>query len=233
MDWISLVRFFGTLVCTLTVVSCWYIAGRGSADQPASRTISIGIATLSATAFWKLSAFAALVALPAATVAVANYHTFVGIHEVQACSQCHVMRPMVNDLHDATSDTLAARHFKNGYIPTGQCYACHSDYGFSGDMAAKMEGFRHLARYTTRTYHEPIVARIRFDNQQCLKCHQGKTAFEGVHVHHDVIPRLSSSNMSCLNCHGRAHPTRADRTPGSEHYRALMKTPHFAEGEHD
>jgi hypothetical protein len=233
MDWITLVRFFGTLLCTLTVVGCWYVASRGNADQPASRSISIGIATLSATAFWKLSAFAALVALPAATVAVANYHTFVGIHEVQACSQCHVMRPMVTDLHDATSDTLAARHFKNGYIPTGQCYACHSDYGFSGDMAAKMEGFRHLARYTTRTYHEPIVARTRFDNQQCLKCHQGKTTFEGVHVHHDVIARLSSSNMSCLNCHGRAHPTRADRTPGSEHYEALMKAPHFAEGEHD
>jgi cytochrome c nitrite reductase small subunit len=233
MDWITLVRVLGTLVCTLTVVGCWYVASRGSASQPASRTISIGIATLSATAFWKLSAFVTLVALPAAAIAVANYHTFVGIHEVQACSQCHVMRPMVTDLHDVASDTLAARHFKNGYIPTGQCYACHSDYGFSGDMAAKMEGFRHLARYTTRTYHEPIVARIRFDNRQCLKCHQGKTAFEGVHVHHDVIARLASSNMSCLNCHGSAHPTRADRTPGSARYQTLMTPPRFQEGEHE
>jgi hypothetical protein len=233
MEWITLVRILGTLVCTLTVIGCWYVASRNLESMQASRTVSIGIATLSATAFWKLSAFATLVALPAATIAVANYHTFVGIHEVKACSQCHVMRPMVTDLRDPNSDTLASRHFKNGYIPDGQCYACHSDYGFAGDMAAKMEGFRHLARYTTRTYHEPIVARTRFDNHQCLKCHQGKTAFEGVHVHHDVIARLASSDMSCLNCHGRAHPTRLDRTPGSERYEALMKRPDFEGGEHE
>jgi cytochrome c nitrite reductase small subunit len=233
MDWITIVRVLGTLVCTLTVVGAWYVASRKLESLSDSRSVSIGIATLSATAFWKLSAFVTLVALPAATIAVANYHTFVGIHEVQACSQCHVMRPMVTDLHDPTSDTLASRHFKNGYIPSGQCYACHSDYGFSGDMAAKMEGFRHLARYTTRTYHEPLAARTRFNNHQCLKCHRGKTAFETVHVHHDVIARLESSDMSCLNCHGRAHPTRQDRTPGSERYEALMTLPDFSEDEHE
>lgn len=233
MDWIPLVRVLGTITCVVAVVACWLVARRRFSALPESQTVSLGIATLTAAAFWKLTAFAAIVALPAATIAVANYHTFVGIHEVQACSQCHVMRPMVNDLHDPGSDTLAARHFKNGWIPTGQCFSCHSDYGFAGDMAAKMEGFRHLARYTTRTYTEPIAARTRFDNQQCLKCHQGKIPFEGVHVHHDVIARLESSDMSCLNCHGRAHPTRADRTPGSPRYDELMKEPVFAEGHHE
>jgi nitrate/TMAO reductase-like tetraheme cytochrome c subunit len=156
---------------------------------------------------------------------VANYHTMVGVHEVDACARCHVMRPMVNDLRDPNSDTLAARHFKNHWIPTGQCFACHSDYGFAGDMAAKMEGFRHLARYTTVTYHEPIIARTTYDNQNCLKCHNGMPKFEAVHSHQDVRARLESSNMSCLNCHGQVHPTRADRTPGSARYDTLMQIP--------
>lgn len=233
MSWLVIVRVLGTLCCVLAIIACWFVARRNFGALKESPTISIGIATLSAAAFWKLSAFVAIVALPVATIATANYHTFVGIHEVEACSQCHVMRPMANDLHDPKSDTLAARHYKNGYIPTGQCYACHADYGFNGDMAAKMEGFRHLARYTTRTYHEPIVSRTRFDNHQCLKCHEHKTAFEGVHVHHDVLERLTSSNMSCLNCHGRAHPTRPSRTPGSPEYQALVKAPVFAEGDHE
>lgn len=233
MSWIFVVRVLGTLTCVAAVLLCWFVARRNFRALPESRTVSIGIASVSVAAFWKLSAFVAIVALPAATIATANYHTFVGVHEVQACSRCHVMLPMVNDLHDPQSDTLAARHFKNGYIPTGQCYACHSDYGLSGDMAAKAEGYRHLARYTTQTYHEPIISRTRFDNHQCLKCHQGKTAFEGVHVHHDVIQRLESSNMSCLNCHGRAHPTRADRTPGSPRYSSLVKPPVFAESDHE
>lgn len=233
ITWITLVRVLGSFSCALTIVGAWFIARRNFSRLSTRPDVSLGIATLSATAFWKLSAFFSIAVLPAATMAVANYHTFVGVHEVQACSQCHVMLPMVNDLQDPGSDNLAARHFKNGYIPTGQCYACHSDYGFDGDMAAKLEGFRHLARYTSRTYSEPLTARTHFNNHQCLKCHQGKTAFESVHVHRDVLARLESSDMSCLNCHGLAHPSHADRTPGSARYEALTKTPAFAEADHE
>lgn len=229
MDWLFLVRVIGTACCLTGIVlgvRLWFVRF----DRlPAQKVVSVGLTSLSALAFFKLFAFATVVVVPAASMFVANYHTFVGVHEVEACAQCHVMRPMVNDLHDPSSDNLAARHYKNGYIPTGQCYACHSDYGFSGDMEAKLTGFRHLARYTTGTYHEPLQARTRFDNHQCLKCHEGKTAFEGVHVHHDVIERLRSSNMSCLNCHGKAHPTRGDRTPGSARYDELVEVHHYAE----
>jgi len=233
MTWLNLVRVLGSLTCVLTIVGAWFIARRRFARLHEQPGVSLGITSLPAAAFWKLGALIVLAVLPAATIAIANYHTFVGIHEVQACSQCHVMRPMANDLHDPQSDTLAARHFKNGYIPTGQCYACHSDYGFNGDLAAKLEGYRHLARYTSRTYSEPLSARTRFDNHQCLKCHQGKTAFERVHMHQDVLTRLESSNMSCLNCHGRSHPTRADRTPGSPRYADLTKLPTFTEADHE
>ena len=132
------------------------------------------------------------------------------------------MTPMVTDMRDPTSETLAARHFKNGWIPKDQCYQCHSDYGLAGDLAAKMEGYRHLARYTTNTYDEPIEYRGRFPNDNCLKCHEGTPKFEAVQSHHTVQGRLDLSTLSCLNCHGRAHPSRSARTPGSAQYERLM-----------
>jgi nitrate/TMAO reductase-like tetraheme cytochrome c subunit len=223
MDAITVVRVLGTLLCALGIVLCFWVGRKRFADLSTREHVSIGIAVLSVAALWKLLAFAALVAVPAAAAGVANYHTFVGVHEVDACNRCHVMRPMVNDMMDPQSDTLAARHFKNRWIPKDQCYACHSDYGLSGDMAAKMEGFRHLARYTTRTYTEPIVYRGVFDNDNCLKCHADMPRFEAVPWHHTVKEWLGKNETSCLNCHGLSHPTRAARTPGSPDYDHLMR----------
>src|SRR5262245_1248745 len=113
MDWLFLVRAIGTVTCLLGIalgVRLWFVRW----DQlPAQKLISVGLTSLSAVSFYKLLAFATVVVVPVATMAVANYHTFVGVHEVEACAQCHVMRPMVHDLHDPASDNLAARHFKN------------------------------------------------------------------------------------------------------------------------
>jgi hypothetical protein len=186
-------------------------------------TVSLGVVTLSAMAFYKLLAFGGLAVTPAAAMVLANYHTFEGTHEVRACNGCHVMRPMVVDLMDPDSDTLAARHARNKWIPQDQCFGCHSDYGLAGSIAAKMEGYRHLVRYTTGFYSEPIVYRGRFNNANCFKCHAGTTAFESGHSHQVVRQRLGDSNMSCTNCHGWAHPTRAARTPGSPDYQRLMQ----------
>jgi nitrate/TMAO reductase-like tetraheme cytochrome c subunit len=207
----------------LGIVLCFLVGRKRFADLSTKEHVSVGIAVLSVAALWKLLAFAALVAMPAAAAGVANYHTFVGVHEVEACNRCHVMRPMVNDMMDPESDTLAARHFKNRWIPTDQCYACHSDYGLSGDLAAKMEGYRHLARYTTRTYTEPIKYRGVFDNANCLKCHADMPKFEAVPWHATVKESLLKNDTSCLNCHGLSHPTRAARTPGSPEYDHLMR----------
>jgi nitrate/TMAO reductase-like tetraheme cytochrome c subunit len=223
MDAVTVVRVLGTLFCVLGIALSFWVGRKRFTELSTGEHVSIGIAVLSVAALWKLLAFAALVAVPTAAAGVANYHTFVGIHEVDACNRCHVMRPMVNDMMDPQSDTLAARHFKNRWIPKDQCYACHSDYGLSGDLAAKMEGFRHLARYTTRTYTEPIQYRGVFDNDNCLKCHANMPKFEAVPWHHTVKEDLGKNEMSCLNCHGPSHPTRAARTPGSPDYERLMR----------
>ena len=173
--------------------------------------------------FARLVALLALIVLPAGAVFLANYHMFEGVHEVRGCASCHVMLPMVNDMRDPESGTLAARHYKNRWIAEDQCYHCHSDYGLGGSLEAKMTGFRHLARYTTRTYQEPIKARVRFDNKNCLNCHEGTPRFEAVQSHATAHEKLVANQMICLNCHGQSHPTAVQRTPGSSDYARLME----------
>jgi cytochrome c nitrite reductase small subunit len=223
-DFLQVVTVFGTFVCVLGVIACLYV-GRTRFDQTSGeqRHISLGGARVPVLDFAKIVAFGALIALPAGAVFLANYHTFEGVHEVRGCASCHVMRPMVNDMMDPQSMTLSARHFKNRWIAENQCYHCHSDYGLSGDVEAKMTGFRHLARYTTRTFHEPIHARVRFDNKNCLNCHARTPKFEAVQSHKTVANKLASNQMICLNCHGQAHPTSLQRTPGSIDYARLMR----------
>jgi Nitrate/TMAO reductases, membrane-bound tetraheme cytochrome c subunit len=223
MELQTVVKVLGTLACVAGIAAALIVARTRFKLLRPGDSISLGVVTLSSVAFYKLLALGGLVVAPAAAMALANYHTFEGTHEVRACNGCHVMRPMVVDLLEPGSDTLAARHTKNKWIPENQCYGCHSDYGLSGSLAAKMEGYRHLVRYTTGFYREPIIYRGHFDNANCLKCHAGTVAFESRISHRDVRQRLADSNMSCTNCHGWAHPTRAARTPGSPEYSHLMQ----------
>jgi nitrate/TMAO reductase-like tetraheme cytochrome c subunit len=214
----------GTLVCVLGVILCIRTARtRFDEDEGERKQVNIGIARLPAPVFARLIALLALLVLPAGAMFLANYHVFEGVHEVRGCASCHVMLPMVNDMRDPSSETLAARHYKNKWIAKDQCYQCHSDYGLGGGLEAKMTGFRHLARYTTRTYQEPIKARVKFDNNNCLTCHDGTPKWVAIPPHVESHKELASNQMSCLDCHGDAHPTAAQRTPGSSDYSRLME----------
>ena len=226
LSWPQLVLAFGALFAVLGVVACIWVGfvGRGHATR--SDLVNLWITELPAAAFYKLLAFVAFVVLPAGAVFVANYHVFEGSKTVGACSSCHVMRPMVSDMMDPQSETLAARHFKNRWIAIDQCETCHGDYGFAGSMEAKLTGYRHLARYVTATYHEPIEFRGQFHNTNCLKCHGGTPKFVAVQSHATARELLATNAVPCINCHGNAHPTAAQRTPGSPSYAALMSGGH-------
>ena len=224
VTYLQVVMVLGTLVCLLGVILCIRTARtRFDVVEAAGTDVNIGIARVPAVVFARLIALLALVVLPAVAVFLANYHTFEGVHEVRACASCHVMLPMVNDMRDPGSETLAARHYKNRWIAENQCYHCHSDYGLGGGLEAKMTGFRHLARYTTRTYHEPIVARVTFDNNNCLNCHEGTPKWVAVPMHTESHKDLVANQVRCLDCHGEAHPTAKQRTPGSSDYSRLME----------
>jgi nitrate/TMAO reductase-like tetraheme cytochrome c subunit len=222
-DWPVVVRVLGTLLGAAGVGLCVLVLRARRQDLASGRLVKLGVVTLPALAFYKLAAFAGLFAVPAAAVGVANYHVFEGTREVEGCNSCHVMHPMVNDMRDPHSQSLAARHYRNRWIADQQCYHCHTDYGLNGTLHAKMEGYRHLMRYTTHTYPEPVRLRGAYLNQNCLNCHGGTAKFEAVSSHQAAHERLESSEMNCLNCHGLAHPSPARRTPGHPDYAKLME----------
>ena len=163
------------------------------------------------TPLYKRLAPLALLVFPVAVIGLGNYHVFEGSQKVASCLRCHVMAPMARDMTDPNSMTLAARHYKNRWIAKRQCFTCHKDYGLNGTIKAKVDGFRHLVKYTLRTYHEPIRFRGRFNNQNCLQCHRGTPKFEGIKSHHTLRERLETSRTNCTHCHGFPHPTPAER----------------------
>jgi cytochrome c nitrite reductase small subunit len=224
VTYLQVVTVLGTLACVLGVVLCIRTARtRFDAAGDTRKDVKIGVARVPALVFARLVALLALLVLPATAVLLANYHTFEGVHEVRACASCHVMLPMVNDMQDPASETLAALHYKNRWIADNQCYHCHSDYGLGGSLEAKMTGFRHLARYTTRTYHVPITSRVKFDNNNCLHCHEKAPKWVAVESHTEALPDLTTNKTTCVECHGDPHPTAAQRTPGSSDYQRLME----------
>jgi hypothetical protein len=223
-DFETVVKVLGGTFCVLGILACLRLIVFAARRRDTARPVQLGFVALGPRAFYKILAFVALLILPAAGLAMANYHVFEGTHETKACLSCHVMRPMGNDMFSPESPTLAARHTRNGWVSRENgCYECHADYGLAGNLEAKMDGFRHLARYTSGTYNEPIRYRGTYNNGNCLNCHQGTRAFETVQSHHTAGDFLAVNAMSCLNCHGKAHPTRDQRTPGHPDYASLME----------
>ena len=227
MNWIldlpTLVKVLGVTLCVIGIALCYRLIRVGLDSPSRDKRVNLRIASVSALTFDKMLAFFTLIVFSSMSVSVANYHVFSGVKEVSSCSSCHVMLPMVNDMTDPSSQTLAARHFKNKWIPQQQCYTCHTDYGLSGTLKAKMDGYRHLARYTTRTFTEPIASTSAYNNDNCMQCHSDTQKFNVVPSHFAVREKLAASTLSCLSCHGSAHPTRAERTPGHPVYDKLMK----------
>lgn len=120
------------------------------------------------------------------------------------CGSCHVMQPWVHDLRNDDSTTLAAVHYQNRFIREDQCYTCHTDYGFTGPLRAKLGGMIHLLRYETGTYQRPIELYHPYDIRNCLHCHGESKRYKAAHT--DVAEAIADGSMTCLDCHNPVHP---------------------------
>jgi cytochrome c nitrite reductase small subunit len=127
---------------------------------------------------------------------------------VPSCASCHVMKPYVADLTDPKSETLAAVHFKNRWIPENQCYSCHTSYGVHGTLDAKLGGLRHWWLYVTNGWKDPIRYRGKYPNANCIACHGGTPKFQAVAMHKPIAEKLASNEKSCASCH-TPHPAPA------------------------
>lgn len=221
----------GTVITAgaLAIILCLWLFSRSAAELRSTRMVRLLHITLPAVSMYKIAGLFGMFLVPVTAVTIANYEVFEGNKEMHACVRCHVMRPMANDMLTPGSDLLAARHFRNRWIQENQCYQCHTDYGFAGTIEAKMTGLRHLLRYTSRTYHEPIQLREAFNNSNCMHCHGGTPKYVAIDMHNEMATEISNNETPCTSCHGDAHPSRDSRTPGSSDYENLMRAPEFGQ----
>jgi len=144
-------------------------------------------------------------AIPVVTLLVGTVVVLERAEQVQFCASCHLtMKPYVDDLKNAASNSLAAAHYKNRYIPSNQCYECHTSYGLHGTVQAKISGMIDTYKYYTRTYQLPIKMRNAYRNDDCLKCHALSAKWEP--LHQDVRDALFTGQMTCMECHQEKNP---------------------------
>lgn len=143
--------------------------------------------------------------LPAISSGFGTVIVFERAERVEFCNSCHLtMKGFVNDMKDPKSESLAAIHYKNRYIPDDQCYVCHTSYGIFGTVEAKKEGMIDVYKYFTRTFHLPVKLRHPYPNHDCLKCHSESAKW--LASHGDYKDALFSGDMTCMQCHGDQNP---------------------------
>jgi cytochrome c nitrite reductase small subunit len=130
---------------------------------------------------------------------------------VRSCASCHVMTPFINDMRNPESVLLAARHYKNRWIPDRQCYTCHTNYGVHGALVTKLDAARRWLRYVTGSWQEPIRYKGTYPNGNCLSCHAEAQKFQRVSSHTSLMADLISSRVGCISCHGLPHPAPSER----------------------
>jgi hypothetical protein len=126
---------------------------------------------------------------------------------VGLCNSCHLtMKPYVDDMKNPKSQSLAALHYNNRYIPDNQCYVCHTSYGMFGTLQAKKEGIIDVVKYYTHTFSVPVKMRHPYSNNDCLKCHAGSAKFLASHKKEKDRQAMLSDEISCGQCHDDDNP---------------------------
>jgi nitrate/TMAO reductase-like tetraheme cytochrome c subunit len=152
-----------------------------------------------------------VVLLPAFSVATGMLLVLTRAERVEFCASCHhVMKAYADDLTNPEGTGLAAIHFVNRYIPTNQCYECHTSYGLFGTAEAKIHGIGEVIKYYTGTYELPLAMWKPYPNADCLKCHAESNLWLSVdaHTHEETEEDLFANLTSCMECHGSAHEVR-------------------------
>jgi len=185
------------------VVLGWYLVRRPAATRATKVVLLLGIGVL-----------------PLASAATGNIAGYHATKEVGFCGACHVMTPYRDDVRDAASASLAARHSRNEAFGHESCYACHADYGMFGTITTKLGGLRHVYEYVLHyrampeaRFLETIELRAPFPNATCIRCHStANPVWNAVGDHASTLAEVRAGTLSCASagCHGPAHPFSKD-----------------------
>jgi cytochrome c-type protein NapC len=185
------------------VVLGWYLIRRPAATRATKVALLFGIGLL-----------------PLASAGTGNIAGYHATKAVGFCGSCHVMTPYRDDVRDAASGSLAARHSRNEAFGGESCYACHADYGMFGTITTKLGGLRHVYEYAlhyrtmpTEQFLETIRIRAPFANATCIRCHSTENpGWNAVGDHASMLVEVRADRVSCASdgCHGPAHPFSKD-----------------------
>ncbi|MEZ4268544.1 MAG: NapC/NirT family cytochrome c [Myxococcota bacterium] len=155
----------------------------------------------------------ALLVLPLLLMPLGVAQTLQASQSREFCNSCHEMGAYEQSLFYEDSEFLPAHHFQNRLVPTETaCFSCHTDYTLYGNVAAKLNGLKHVIVHFTGQVPEKGEIKLYspYPNANCLKCHAGSRAFDGVAQHDSEETKLDdlySNRISCSNkgCHDSAH----------------------------
>lgn len=148
---------------------------------------------------------AGVLIVPAISTMFGTLLVFERAERVEFCGSCHAaMQAYVDDMRNPNSESLAAVHYKNSYIPRNQCYTCHTSFGMFGTVHAKIAGVVDVHKYYVGEFHRPLKMREAYRNDDCLKCHAGSIKWSAHHSdsQHDIL----TGKTRCIDCHGQSHP---------------------------
>ena len=148
---------------------------------------------------------AGAVVFPVVSTMFGTLLVFERAERVEFCGSCHkAMQAYVDDMENPASESLAALHYRNRYVPRNQCYTCHTSFGLFGTVQAKIAGVIDVHKYYTGSFRQQIQMREPYRNDDCLKCHAGAVKWSLNHT--DVRDSILAGKATCLGCHGKAHP---------------------------
>ncbi len=164
-------------------------------------------------------AFLALFVLPVTCLWAGVSTHLESSKSTEFCLSCHVMEPYGESLAIDDEFALPASHFQNRRIDRDRaCYTCHTQYTMYGDLAAKINGVRHLLVYYRGATPETIELYEPYHNRECLHCHAGARLYEEMHA--EDRAEIESNELSCLECHDMSHEVASladyDRWPTAE-----------------
>lgn len=159
---------------------------------------------LQSSAAWILL-IAGVVVFPSVSTMFGTLLVFERAERVEFCGSCHkAMQAYVDDMENPGSESLAAIHYRNRYVPRNQCYTCHTSFGLFGTVQAKIAGVIDVHKYYTGSFRKQIQMREPYRNDDCLKCHDGAVKWS---LNHSASrDSILAGEATCLSCHGEVHP---------------------------
>jgi cytochrome c-type protein NapC len=162
----------------------------------------------------KILALTAILILPA-IVGVFAFNTHIdNSKKTEYCLSCHEMEARGKSLLVDDNEYIPAVHFQNNRIPQEQaCYTCHTEYTMFGDVSSKLRGLKHLYYEYIGTVPDTIKLAEKFNNRECLHCHDGARSFEENSAHRAtplMKDSLRSNAISCITsgCHDVIHDVK-------------------------